>query len=50
VTDRELYLDEAFPKERFSSKAAFPDALWVTQSGIKVAVEYEHWRASVSDK
>lgn len=45
-TDRVLAVDPAFPKERFYGH--MPDAIWTTQSGKRVAVEYERTRKVVS--
>lgn len=41
-TDRVLVIDPSFPKERFYGH--IPDAIWVTASGRRVAVEYERTR------
>ena len=43
TTDRLLAIDPKFPKERFTGGLC-PDAIWVTQSGKRVAVEYERTR------
>ena len=45
-TDRVLSIDPSFPKERFYSH--LPDAIWVTPSGRRIAVEYERTRKVIS--
>ena len=45
-TDRVLLIDPKFPRERFYKHVH--DAIWVTASGKKIAVEYERTRKSVS--
>ncbi len=44
--DRVLVVDPSFPKERLYG--IVPDALWITQSGKRIAVEYERTRKGVS--
>jgi hypothetical protein len=41
-SDRELRVDPKFPKERMWD--ALPDALWITKSGRRIAIEYERTR------
>lgn len=45
-TDRVLAIDPSFPRERFYKH--LPDAIWVTPSGKRIAVEYERTRKVVS--
>ncbi len=45
-TDRVLAIDPTFPRERFYSH--MPDAIWTTQSGKRIVVEYERTRKVVS--
>lgn len=45
-TDRVLVIDPTFPRERFYSH--MPDAIWVTPSGKRIAVEYERTRKVIS--
>lgn len=45
-TDRVLMIDPGFPRERFYKH--LPDALWVTPSGKRIAVEYERTRKVLS--
>ncbi|MCC6278943.1 MAG: hypothetical protein LC102_01100 [Ignavibacteriales bacterium] len=44
--DRALAIDSMFPKERFYG--IVPDAIWVTKTGKRIAVEYERTRKGVS--
>ena len=41
-----LLEDEAFPKTRFQD--LLPDALWVTKSGTRVAIEFERTRKGIT--